>query len=285
MSSIGRIFIVLNLGLAALCLGWASNHLGTADNFKRELADLQVTMDETVAQKDVEIQKVRGERSAFESDLSNKRNELATLQTTLQLKTTELDKASADNADLQARVVSFENSLGALATTQDNLQELYDAADKAKEEALSAKRDAEDAQAAALAAQRAAENSLRQANDTIKDLNTEKTTQAKEIDDLEVQIEVLEEVTGTPASLIISMPLIDGAIVGTNTEIQPGLVAINKGTEDGVRRGFTFDVYRGGVYKGRVRVETVQANMCTAVILKTYEGRTIAEGDSAATRL
>ena len=37
--------------------------------------------------------------------------------------------------------------------------------------------------------------------------------------------------------------------------------------------------------QGRVRVETVQGDMCTAVILKTYEGRTIEQGDNAATHI
>ena len=67
--------------------------------------------------------------------------------------------------------------------------------------------------------------------------------------------------------------------------IQPGLVSINKGSNDGVLRGFVFDIYNGAQYKGRVRVETVQGDMCTAVILKTYEGRSIEQGDNAATHI
>ena len=63
------------------------------------------------------------------------------------------------------------------------------------------------------------------------------------------------------------------------------LIAINRGSDHGVKRGNTFEISRGTTYKGQARVEHVRANMCTAVIQRTVEGTVIGQGDSAATRL
>ncbi len=81
------------------------------------------------------------------------------------------------------------------------------------------------------------------------------------------------------------MPSINGTIVTVSNETSPGWVAINRGSDQGVKRGFTFDVYKGGTYKGRVLVETVEADMCVARIDMTATGSTIATGDNAATKL
>jgi hypothetical protein len=60
-------------------------------------------------------------------------------------------------------------------------------------------------------------------------------------------------------------------------------VVLNKGSKDGVKAGYTFQIYRGQQYKGQVRVQDVQEGMCSALILN--EKAPIANGDSATTRL
>jgi len=81
------------------------------------------------------------------------------------------------------------------------------------------------------------------------------------------------------------MPLIQGAVLQVVGDMEPGLVAINKGTADGVKRGYTFEIFNGRTYKGMVRVESVRENMCTAVIIRNVAGTTINQGDGAATRI
>ena len=78
---------------------------------------------------------------------------------------------------------------------------------------------------------------------------------------------------------------INGAVLQVVDSIEPGLVSINRGTDDGVERGFTFEIYSGNQYKGQVRVESVQKNICTAIVLRTHSGAAISAGDAAATRI
>ena len=81
------------------------------------------------------------------------------------------------------------------------------------------------------------------------------------------------------------MPDIKGAVLDISTAVQPGLIAINKGTADGVKRGFTFEIYDGKVYKGQARVEFVHETMCSAILTRSVAGQSIRQGDGAATRL
>lgn len=80
-------------------------------------------------------------------------------------------------------------------------------------------------------------------------------------------------------------PAIDGAVLSIEHHAWLDLVRIDRGSTHGVMRGYIFDLYRGNQYKGRVRVETVQEDRCTAVVLRVFEGRTIEPGDSASTRI
>ena len=84
---------------------------------------------------------------------------------------------------------------------------------------------------------------------------------------------------------LYGMPLINGVVIEALYDVEPGLVAINKGTADNVKRGYTFDIYNGADYKGRVRVENVRENSCTAIVTQPVDGKRIGQGDKAATRL
>ena len=74
-------------------------------------------------------------------------------------------------------------------------------------------------------------------------------------------------------------------MLGTRLEIAPGLVALNVGSNQGVTRGMTFDIYSGDTYKGKVRIESVQPDKSSALVTLPRPGTTIGQGDRATTRL
>lgn len=84
---------------------------------------------------------------------------------------------------------------------------------------------------------------------------------------------------------IVFPPQIDGSVLSLQHVMSLDLVRIDRGSTHGVKRGFIFEIYRGAQYKGRVRVETVEEDRCTAVVLKTFEDRAIRPGDSVSTRI
>jgi hypothetical protein len=60
-------------------------------------------------------------------------------------------------------------------------------------------------------------------------------------------------------------------------------VVLNKGSRDGGKAGFLFNVYRGSIFKGQVRVQDVQEGMSSALIVN--QKTPIAKFDKASTRL
>ena len=65
------------------------------------------------------------------------------------------------------------------------------------------------------------------------------------------------------------------------------IVLLSAGRDDLVKEGFQFTVFQGGTYKGKVIVESVYPNMCSARIVADLmaQSETIVEGDSASTRV
>ena len=161
-----------------------------------------------------------------------------------------------------------------------------------RDKAIAAQRDAEDKARASMETQMAAEKdaadknaALETANNMIADMEKAAMANSKEIGRLETELATLVANTGARVSDFAAMPDIKGAVLDISTAVQPGLIAINKGTADGVKRGFTFEIYDGKVYKGQARVEFVHETMCSAILTRSVAGQSIRQGDGAATRL
>src|SRR5207249_4271873 len=107
----------------------------------------------------------------------------------------------------------------------------------------------------------------------IDELQRQNAELGKQIDELEKRLESF----GT----IIDRPQIDGHVLEVKTDL--GLVVLDKGSRNGVKVGFVFDIYLGAKYKGQVRISDVQEGMSSGTIL--HETNPIARGDDATTSL
>ena len=183
------------------------------------------------------------------------------------------------------QVDTLTKTQGDLARSVEASNNASTAAQEAKDAAVTKCHEAEQAAEDALEAQANAERELRDAQDMIASLTEDKATLTDQKGDLETQVAILAEALGTDAEGLIKTPFISGSVIAVDTSMSPGLIGINKGSADGVNRGFVFEVFSGGQYKGKAKVEAVQANSCAATIISTYEGRTMTAGDSASTKI
>lgn len=285
MSPIGRIFIVLNLVLAALFLGWAATNLGTSQDFKTRLETTQSEFDQYKEEKEADANALRAQIAQLEGSMSTVRGERDTADADRARLQSELETARSRNTALDADVSGIKAVLANYDETNRQLQQRLDQATADSRAADETRRNAEDALDSAEEAQRAAEEKLASTEKQIADLEADRAGLERKVQDIDTQLQTLVDYTGVTAAEIIAMPVIDGAVLQVVTTTDPGLVAINKGESDGVKRGFTFDIYHGSQYKGQVRVESVQPNMCTAVIIRTVDGARIGQGDAATTRI
>ena len=285
MSTIGKIFLVLNLILAGAFVGWAANSLGKTAELKNahatamaalekakntaesELTETRSLLDQERTAKD----QTRAERDQFESE--SKRNK------------EELDAAKRANDQLRADVAKINETMGGLNA---QLQAIEAAKDRATAEAREMENQRDEAtrksEAADMARREADENRVK-AEMTIADLERALKSTKGDLTAMTTRYENLKAATGASDDVATAMKQIDARVVKADYSLKPGLVALNVGSNSGVQAGYTFEIYAGNVYKGQVRVETVHADMCSALITFAKTGTTISAGDNASTRL
>jgi hypothetical protein len=81
------------------------------------------------------------------------------------------------------------------------------------------------------------------------------------------------------------LPSIDGVLVATKDDVNPGLVLLSVGSQAGVEAGFCFSVYRDQTFLGKVVVERIGEDWAGCRVLFLVEGERLQAGDLAATRL
>lgn len=285
MSPIGRIFIVINLVLAVAFLGWASAALSKSANFKAELdeakaahvvalAAVKADYDSAIQQKDtaekgkqaadLEVNNLQGQNLTLAATNDAQKTSITNMEARLEGMGTDLKEFDDRNEDL-AKLVASKSS--ELETANDEINTLT--------------RDRDDLQTD----KDGLERDLVNANNMIAALERDVQQKVAEISKKDTLIATAQEVFGADFATLLAMPHINAAVQLVSNEVEPGLVSLSVGKAHGVQRGFTFEIFNGGQYKGRVRVINVQEDQCSAVVEKLYEGRAIAQGDSAATHI
>ncbi len=286
MTSIGRIFIVVNLVLAGLAVGWASTQLGVAQNWKEEARLRSVEADTQLATVNADLATANATLAQERTNKNDAQSALSTTQASL----TEVREALASEREKNTLLTNDIDSIKAtISTFQQSTEDLVaqkDAAEEALNEAKNAERDAMAARDVALGEMADLVDNVRTRDASIGALQADLVTANKEIASLGVQLDTAIELGGLDRGQIaMGQKKVDGGILGVNTSIAPGIVSINKGSADNVSVGYTFEIYdlASGTYKGKVRVVEVQGNMCVAEIVKTMPGTSMAQGDSAST--
>ncbi|HVS19400.1 MAG TPA: hypothetical protein VMT18_12420 [Planctomycetota bacterium] len=285
MSAIGRIFVILNLVLAAAFVGYASTSLAKGNEWKAkyetEVRAHATTQEALDADKSKLVSDLNSERSLKEAALSERDASKAEADRNA----SDLETARRTIADLTASVQSIEATLAGYNQTIAQVTAAKDAAVEDAREQERARVQAESERDKAVTAQRDAQDGLSASQDAIAQLERDLTASRKEASRLDSQLEQIVAMTGVPRAGISSTPPISARVLQVSYDLKPGLVALNVGSEQGVKRGMTFQVYSGSTWKGQVRVENVQPGMSSALITDMIAGQTIAQGDSAATVL
>jgi len=285
MSSIGKIFVVVNLLLAALLVGWAVRAQSENSTWKQKHDELKAdltTKHETVTR---ELSSVRAEKGQADQTI-------ATLRAEVDGKDADLRRTKEELSTTQGNLNKWAADLNNLASSHQSVVASNEKLQAEKDKAIKAQFDAEKARDEALTAQQAAEKdlgdtktTLANADSKIADLEKDLTALGKSKKKVENDLASLQQYTGASLENIHSMPKIDGRVSAVTLSVEPGLVQINKGNTDGVKRGFTFEIYDGTKYKGKARVEFVHDTTCSAILINAVKGETIRQGDIASTQL
>lgn len=285
MSPIGRIFIVLNLILAALFLGWASHALGTTEDYKGQLEAEKTAHVATQTQADKDKEERDTTIAALQDQVRSTTESQKLVTADKERFETQLSEEKRRNEQMQGNLTTISNTLN---DYNDTIRQLETTKDGLVERAHEAEGERDDAVAQAAAAEQArrdAEEAKAGSDQQIADLEVERTGLQDQVSQLETQKAMIMELTGMEASDLVAVPKIDGQILDVRLDLAPGLVMLNVGGNQQVKRGYTFEVWQGSQYKGQVRVVDVQGDVCSALVANTVAGTTIRQGDRASTIL
>jgi predicted nucleic acid-binding Zn-ribbon protein len=285
MSPIGKIFAVLNIAMAAVFLGFASHNLAAHTSFKEQLETAEKKAEDDIAALNARLTTANEENQTLESNNGELRSSNGALKAELGVTQTNLAAERDDNATYKTNLEGISSTLEQYQATNESMQARAESAESGRTDAIEGRHTAENERDDAKEAEGQAREELAVAKNDIAQLERDREGLRKEKSALEAQLATVVEIYAVDLTKVKAMPALNGQILQVIDSIEPGLVSINLGTDDGVQRGFTFDVWAGNTYKGQVRVESVRANMCTALITRPVDGTKIAGGDKAATRL
>lgn len=285
MSSIGRILIVVNLGLAAAFLGWASQVIKAGQNFKADFEAEQEAHEATRTELEAQLSRVNAENQTNREQLSVEQQKSDGIQAQLNATNSQLTDAEGDNDELRNNLAGLTEELQSLASSVESAEERAATASSEARDAVLAKEEADDAAAAAEIARRDAADSARRLTQELSDANDQIASLSDDLSKTQNNLETVAQLTGFNLTTLVDTPVVNSVVADVRLDLAPGFVSISAGSEDGIGRGMVFDVYSGGTYKGQVRVEDVTGRMCTAVITTSVDGAPITIGDSATTAL
>jgi len=284
MSTIGKFFVVLNLALAALFVGVSASLLGSGDSWRKQYEEASTehataleAKDKALSASDTEKKQARDEVSrllAANSSLTAERLAL----------TESLETESQNNAQLTEKLTGIEGKLGDLeSTNRDQATQL--------ESLRGISNQMRDERDAALAARDAAQSASTQAQEQAKlaagkvqDLQVQLAQTTKRAEKAETERDIVVQVSGVDPATVGNQPAMEGTVLSVDSAGDNTYIVIDLGKKDSVQVGFTYDVFNGSTYKGKIRVETVNQSKSGASVMLAGSAP-IAAGDRVSTRL
>src|SRR5262245_15409939 len=188
MSTIGKVFIILNLLLSAGFLGWSANALSHAEDYKAQLAAAKKSSEEALAAKQKELDDLTVEKNAVTDQQRQFREQRDTAQTEADRLKTQLEELKRASDTMQGNLTKIQATLNDYNDSIKQLGAQKDAAIQRANEAERAKDAAERDKDSAVLAKNDAEEGQRKAQTRISDLEGEKKSLAEQVDNLNTRL-------------------------------------------------------------------------------------------------
>jgi hypothetical protein len=274
MTLLGKIFTVLILVmsvafsvLAVLTFATHRNWQQTAQNLKTQ----NEQKDALIRQHQAQIEVLTGELA---TEKAARVAALATLQGRNQLFRDDLEQLAQE---LQTKTSALTAQTVAASTAEQTLADITAEVQKLREEIRVAQldRDQQFSRAVDLTDKLNAAEALRS---TLEEKNSQLLEQYARLDRVATAMGFTPD---TPHEHI--PPPVDGRVLKVREAT--GLVEISLGSDDGLKRGHTLEVYRGNRYLGRIIIRELDPDRAVGQIDKRMQQSRIQEGDVVTTKL
>jgi cell shape-determining protein MreC len=287
VSGLAKIFVVVNLVLAIMFCAFTmvlyAKRVDYNDRWQttlKQLADTEKKLKAEITNLTDQNSKLKSDLDAQTTKYNNRDAEYQRLSVAMKQVEAKLGDIEAERRFMLAQIQAKDEELNARADKIVEMHQILQDMQQALEIAKQHETNATNLRVEA-------ENQLNAVQEQFTAVMKEKK---KVEDDLAYANWILERlqaagITTSQALEQPAMPAIPAKVLAVDKEVN--LVMLSVGRNDGVKKGYTFSVYRTDKFVGKVRVEKVYDDMCAGVILKTYKvgDLEIQEGDDANTQL
>jgi predicted nuclease with TOPRIM domain len=281
MSVVAKILVVLNLVLAIAFLGASATFLGVKDSWKLRYETDIPKKDEEIATLTENLNGV-SKKYNDQRDLTNQKDtELQTAKSSIAAKEVEYAKVDEAYNRLKASYESLEETSKKLQGTIDRLTAEKDALIKQKDDAVSDMQGAKDEMNTAVTEQHRLQAQIDDLDGQIAELEKRLNAAGDEIEKKDLILAAYRDKYGEVPEWI-SMPPITAKV--TNVSDEFNIVMLSVGTDDNVKVGYEFTIFRGAEYVGKVVINKVEKDYCAGYSKKEVERDVIQAGDDAKTR-
>jgi len=280
MSTLAKVFVVLNLLLAVAFLGAAAAFLGHSDNWKARHDVLKKGTDEEI--------------SGLKIAGTNKDAKITSLEGSVNQANAEKDKATkAENLISEAynqlkkgydeSNASYQNASRALLVAQETIKNgraLVDQLQAERQQLIDRLRAANDEAVASTTAKNNAENALELATNQLQDANTKLTNAELELQRTRFRLEAI--VRANPnIDVATEQPWQQAKVLQADNG--SNIVVISLGSEDNVKAGFKYTVSRGSSFVAEIQITNVQTKSAAGRVLTGLGKSPVRVGDDVMT--
>lgn len=283
MSTIGKFFIVLNLALAGLFVGSAASLINKSDSYRVQLEAKAAEMDVMKEEKDAKISEMTSNLRQSQEERNNLNHQNGQLGANLDAEKERGLTHKQKNDNLEGQLQSIEGKLNDLNQTNSDLnvelgglRRQFESVRSERDSALAVR------DAAALTAKGAVEEA-NMATGEASDLRLKLAREAERANYAEAQLATAVSLYSIDVTTIGAQPAMEGTVTSVSEADGATYVVIDLGRNDSVQPGYTYDVFNGSVYKGRISVLTVNESRSAATV--AMYNAPIAAGDRVVTRL
>ena len=287
MSALAKVFVVFVFLLSILFFGTSATLYLTREDWATNYENYRTVATEQIAKLDTRVNMLKGERDKLDDALRLvSEDELAKAETIKKLnielggKNAQIANISAQRDESIIAKTATDNVNASLVSQNTTLTtQLREAHDK-RDVAI-------DAQKVANAEKFRMKRDLDATTTELHEARVEHASLDDKYNSLELAYGAVEKKLGKDGIEAILSGLVSPPIDALVEEVDANLslVVLSVGSQDEVKEGAEFTIYREDKFVGKVRVNKVYENLAGARVLFTAEGADIKQGDRATTRI
>ena len=287
MSALAKVFVVFVFLLSILFFGTSATLYLTREDWATNYENYRTAVTAEVAKLAERVDQLKGERDTLDDALRlvsedelAKAGQIKKLQIELDGKNAQIAKISAQRDESIIAKTATDNVNASLVsqntTLTTQLREAHDNRDTAI-----------DAQKVANAEKFRMKRDLDATTTELHEARVEHSALDDKYNSLELAYGAVEKKLGKDGIEAILSGLVSPPIDALVEEVDANLslVVLSVGSQDEVKEGAEFTIYREDKFVGKVRVNKVYENLAGARVLFTAEGADIKQGDRATTRI